>query len=101
MLDSMQTNSLHLAAMKLFDLCNIRDAVIVQAAADRLKTIANRDPSVLLDGLNDPSLATRIQIANTLHAKIGDEFDVDPWSDAVSRQKRILSWREELTKSPQ
>ena len=101
LLDSMQTNSLHLAAMKLFDLCNIRDAVIVQAAADRLKTIANRDPSVLLDGLNDPRLATRIQIANTLHAKIGDEFDVDPWSDAVSRQKRILSWREELTKSPQ
>ena len=56
LLDSMATNSLHLAAMKLFDLCDLRDAVIIQAAADRLKTIANRDPAVLLDGLIDSRL---------------------------------------------
>ncbi len=98
LLDSMETNSLHLAAMKLFDLCDFRAPAIIQAAADRLKTIANRDPAVLLDGLTDPRLATRIQIANTLRIKIGDEFDIDPWSDVVSRQKKILPWREALTK---
>jgi thioredoxin-like negative regulator of GroEL len=100
LLDSMETNSLHLAAMKLFDLCDFRDPAIIQAAADRLKRIANRDPAVLLDGLTDPRLATRIQIANTLRMKIGDEFDIDPWSDAVSRQMKILSWSKELTRRP-
>lgn len=101
LLDSMETNSLHLAAMKLFDLCDMRDAVIVQAAANRLKTMAKRDPAILLDGLIDSRLATRIQTANTLRMKIGNGFDIDPWSDAVSRQKKIFAWREELTKRPQ
>jgi hypothetical protein len=96
----METNSTHLAAEKLFDLCDMRDAVLVEAAANRLKKLATRDPGILLDGLNDPRLATRIQVANTLQSSIGDPFDVDPWSDAVSRQKRILAWREKLTKPP-
>jgi len=51
----------------------------------------------LLDGLNDPRLATRIQVANALHFKIGDGFDVDPWSDVANRQKGVLVWREKLT----
>jgi hypothetical protein len=36
-----------------------------------------------------PAPATRIQAANALHYKIGDAFDVDPWSDAATREKRI------------
>jgi thioredoxin-like negative regulator of GroEL len=100
LLTSTETNSIHPAAVKLFDLCDERDTSVVQAAADRLKTIASRDAAALLDGLNDPRLATRIQVANVLHYKIGDVFDVDPWSDAATREKRILAWREKLTKPP-
>jgi thioredoxin 1 len=100
LLASTEANSIHLAAVKLFGLCDERDNAVVQAAADRLKTIANRDPAALLDGLNDPRLATRIQIANALHYNIGDGFDVDPWSDAATREKRILAWREQLKRTP-
>jgi thioredoxin-like negative regulator of GroEL len=100
LLASTETNSIHLAAVKLFGLCDERDSAVVQAAADRLKTIANRDPAALVDGLNDPRLATRIQIANALHYNIGDGFDVDPWSDAATREKKILAWREQLTRTP-
>lgn len=101
LIGSTGTNSLHLAAKKLFGLCDIRDAVIIQGAADSLKTIADRDPAVLLDGLADQHLATRIQIANTLRVRIGDEFDIDPWSDAASRQKKILSWYKTLKQHSQ
>ena len=100
LLASTETNSIHEAAMKLFDLCGERDTAVVQAAAARLKTMAARDPSDLLDGLNDPRLAIRIQAANALRYKIGDAFDVDPWSDAVTREKRIPVWREQLAKTP-
>lgn len=100
LLASTETNSIHEAAMELFDLCGERDTAVVQAAAARLKTMAGRDPSDLLDGLNDPRLAIRIQAANALRYKIGDAFDVDPWSDAVTREKRIPVWREQLAKTP-
>jgi len=100
LLNSTETNSIQLAAVKLFNLCDERDPAIVQAAADRLKTIASRDPAALLDGLGAPRLATRIQVANALHYRIGDVFDVDPWSDAATREKRILAWRERLAKTP-
>ena len=98
LLVSTETNSFQQAVMKLFDLCDERDPAIVQAAAARLKTAASRDPVALLDGLNDPRLATRIQVTNALHLKIGDAFDVDPWSDAETREKRILEWRDKLEK---
>ena len=97
LLAATETNSIQLAAMKLFALGDERETAVVQAAADRLKAIAMRHPAALLDGLNDPRLATRIQVANALQSKIGDEFDVDPWSDAASRQKSIIVWREKLT----
>ena len=90
------TNLAHLAAVKLFDLCGVRDDGIVQAAAVRLKTLVARDPAALLDGLNDPRLAVRIQTANTLRLAIGDSFDVDPWGDTAARKKTINLWREKL-----
>ena len=99
LLASTGTNSIQQAAKKLFDLCDEHDTTVVQAATDRLKTLANRDPAALLDGLNDPRLATRIHVANALHYKFGDAFDVDPWSDAASREKRTIVWRENLTKT--
>lgn len=100
LLASTGTNALKLAAAKLFDLCDERDPVVAQAAAGRLKTVADRDPSALLEGLNDPRLASRIQVANALRTKIGDGFDVDPWSDAATRKIKIIRWRETLTQTP-
>lgn len=88
--------SIRKAAAELFDLCAGTGSAIPAAAAVRLKAIAARDPAILLDGLNHPRLAARIQIANILHEKLGDAFDVDPWSDAAARQKSILQWREKL-----
>jgi thioredoxin 1 len=90
------TNSAHLAALKLFDLCAARDSDIVQAAAARLKVLAARDPAALLAGLDDPRLAARIQAANTLRLAIGDSFDVDPWGDTAARKQTIDTWREKL-----
>lgn len=98
LLASAETNSLALAATKLFDLCDARDSTLVQAAADRLKIIVNRDAAVLLAGMNDPRLATRLQVANVLRAKIGEAFDVDPWSDGASRAQTVSDWREKLGK---
>jgi thioredoxin 1 len=90
------TNSTHLVALKLFDLCVVRDSDIVQAAVARLRILAARDPAALLDGLNNPRLAVRIQAANTLRLAIGDSFDVDPWGDTAAREKTIETWRERL-----
>ena len=93
------TNSAHLAALKLFDLCAVRDGDIVQVAAARLKNLAAHDPAALLDGLNDPRLAVRIEAANTLRLAIGDSFDVDPWGDTTDRGKAINHLREKLAKA--
>jgi thioredoxin-like negative regulator of GroEL len=93
------TNSAHLAALKLLDLCAMRDGNIVQAAAARLKNLAAHDPAALLDGLNDPRLAVRIEAANTLRLAIGDSFDVDPWGDTADRGKAINHLREKLAKA--
>jgi thioredoxin-like negative regulator of GroEL len=81
------------SAAKLFELSADRNEAVAQAAAERLKILASRQPGVLLDGLNDPRLATRIQAANALRLQLGDEFDVDPWSDAVVRAASIRKWR--------
>lgn len=81
------------AADALFDLCDERDTVISRAAADRLKTLATRDPVLLLGGLSDPRLATRIQVANALRARLGPTFDIDPWSLAPVREEAVEKWR--------
>ena len=88
------------AAAKVFDLAAERDAVISQAAAERLKSIAAREPIALLDGLNHPRLATRIQVANALRAALGDWFDVDPWSDAAGRARSVQNWQTKLAAKP-
>lgn len=99
LLASKQTNSDRLAAEKLFNLCASRDRALFQAANVRLRTLAARDPAVLLDGLDDPRLSTRIQTANALRYAIGDSFNVDPWSDAAIRKKATTGWREKLAEA--
>jgi thioredoxin 1 len=99
LLASTSTNSTRLAAAKLFDLCAEHDNALVQTAVGRLKNLAARDPIAVLDGLDDPRLATRIQAANALRYALGDAFDVDPWCDAATVQKGANAWREKLAKS--
>jgi thioredoxin-like negative regulator of GroEL len=83
-------------ATKLFDLCDGRDEPIARAAAERLKLLASRQPAALLDGLNDPRLAARIQVANALRDHLGDAFDVDPWAAPATRAAALEKWRLKL-----
>jgi thiol:disulfide interchange protein DsbD len=92
------TNATPKALEILCNLCDERDKTDVQAAVNRLNAIASHDPAALLEGLNAPRLAARIQVANLLRLKIGERFDVDPWSDAASRREKVLTWREQLVK---
>ncbi len=94
------TDSIRKAAATLFDLCDERDPAIVKLAAGRLIAVADRDPSILLDGLKDPRLATRIEVANVLELKIGSAFDIDPWSGASTRETKIRAWRDHLPTMP-
>jgi len=96
LLTSTGTDSTQQAAGKLFALCDERDSATVNAAATRLQLLANSNPAALLEGLNDPRLATRITVANILRGKIGDEFDIDPWSDAATRDRAVRQWRGKL-----
>jgi len=89
--------SLRKAAAELIDLCAERDGNISEAAGKRLTTLAKRDATLLLDGLNHPRLAARIHVANLLRSQLGDAFDVDPWSEAAARQQGIARWRERLS----
>ena len=84
------------AAAELGDLCAARDQTIVRAAVTRLQKLALREPQAVLDGLNDPRLATRIQVANALRVRLGETFEADPWSDEASRSAAIEKWRNRL-----
>lgn len=93
-------------AATLFDLCATRDQGILKAAATQLHILASRDPTLVLAGINDPRLATRIQVANVLRARLGELFDIDVWSDKTSRAeaaenllKKLIATRE-LEKTP-
>lgn len=89
----------HQAAVQLLEVCAERDESLARAAADRLKTLAAREPAALLDGLVDPHLAARIQIANALRAYIGENFDFDPWAPLSERSKSAQQWRAKLTQN--
>jgi thioredoxin-like negative regulator of GroEL len=84
-------------AKKLFDLCADRDEATVRSAAERLTALASRQPAALLDGLSDPRLAARIQVANALRVRLGEEFNVDPWAEPGARAEAARKWRAQLT----
>lgn len=88
------------AAGELFDLCAERDASLQQEAVKRLGTIADQDAAVLLDGLKHPRLAARIEVANLLRRKLGDGFDIDPWSDESTRASVVETWQAKLSSVP-
>jgi len=93
---STNTEAFHQAALQLFTICAERDESIARAAAERLKKVAALDPSALVDGLVDPRLAARIQIANALRDHLGDSFDFDPWAALADRSKSAQQWRAKL-----
>jgi thioredoxin-like negative regulator of GroEL len=88
--------SLKKAATDLIDLCATLDDSSQKSVRDRLAALAARDPALVLDGMNHPRLAARIQVANLLRARLGESFDVDPWSDAATREKAVAEWRNKL-----
>lgn len=94
------TNSLRAVAVVVFDLCAEDDASTRKAALALLDQLAEKNPSLLPDGLNHPRLATRIVVANFLRGRIGDTFDIDPWSDADTRRKAAADWTNRLTSIP-
>jgi len=96
LLGQTDADSLRKAAAELMDLCADRGAAVPAAAGARLAALAKREPALLLDGLNHPRLAVRIHAANLLRAQLGDTFEVDPWSDAPTRQEAITRWRAAL-----
>jgi thioredoxin-like negative regulator of GroEL len=100
LLTSTNTEEIHQAALQLFTICAERDESIARAAAERLKKVAAHDPAALVDGLVDPRLAARVQIANALRDHFGETFDFDPWSDLADRSKSAQQWRAKLTTKP-
>jgi len=98
LLASQNANALHEAAAQLFEVCAERDDSIARAAAERLKKVAAHDPTALLDGLVDPRLAARIQVANALRDHFGETFDFDPWANLAERSKSAQQWSAKLKK---
>jgi thioredoxin-like negative regulator of GroEL len=85
----------------LFDLCAQREGEVTQAAITKLAALAQRQPALLLPGLEHPRLAARIQAANLLRAKLGATFEADPWADAATRQQLVAQWRGKLAENKQ
>ncbi len=96
LLASTNADAARRCARKLFDLCAGRDEETVHLAAEGLTALASRRPGALLDGLSDSRLAVRIQAANALRSKLGEEFTVDVWGEAAARAESIEKWRARL-----
>lgn len=88
------TNSVEWApvAATLFDLCAAHNQAVVAAAEKSLTTLAAQAPAAVLPGLNDARLVTRLKVANILHARLGEAFAVDPWSDEATRKQGVETW---------
>ena len=84
------------AVKKLFALVGQRDQARQRYAVAQLKSLVISKPAIVLDGLNDSRLATRIQVANLLHEKFGDSFAIDPWTDAAARTREVAAWKSRL-----
>jgi len=95
-LASTNIDAVRQCASKLFELCASRDEPMVRLAAERLTVLASRQPAALLDGLGDPWLAVRIQVANALRVQLGEEFNVDPWAEPAVRAEAVQKWRTQL-----
>jgi len=86
------------AVRQLLELSSHREPDQVVFAAAQLKEVGRREPGWLLEGLNHPKLAARIQVANVFREKLGAQFIFDPWEKEEVRQELIRNWRVQLEK---
>jgi len=86
-------NSISQGVAGLLDLFADADAPMQKIITAQLSSITAQHPALLLDGLNHPRLAARICAANLLRARLGNTFNIDPWSDAATRAKAVAEWR--------
>ncbi len=84
------------AVKQLFDLCSRSEQTEQTFAVKSITEIARREPALLLDGLNHPSLATRIHVANALRAALGEAFHFDPWEKPEARTLAVSQLRNRL-----
>jgi thiol-disulfide isomerase/thioredoxin len=84
------------AASELFDLCAEQNGLADATVKSCLEDLAKKNPALLFAGADHPRLAVRIGVVNLLRARLGDSFDIDPWSDAASRQQAVAQWRDRL-----
>jgi thioredoxin-like negative regulator of GroEL len=90
------SQALRKATTELAELCAERNANTRKLALTRLAAVVERAPAPVLDLLNHARLATRIEVANLFRQRLGDDFNVDPWSDPVTRTNLVAAWREKL-----
>jgi hypothetical protein len=83
----------------LLGFCSDREKSHQAFAVEQLKQMAERDLTGLLEGLNHPDLAARIETANCLRAKLGAAFKVDPWEKPAAREQAVQAWRTRLSNS--
>lgn len=96
---SADTNFIAQSVAKLLDVFADADAPMQKTITAQLSSIAAQHPVLLLDGLNHSRLISRICAANLLRFRLGVAFDIDPWSDAGTRQKAVAAWKQKLAAS--
>jgi thioredoxin-like negative regulator of GroEL len=99
-LDKVPTVARAKVLAELLDLWAGESQAVRDLANTSLTALAKNQPSLMLEGLNHPRLAVRIQVSNRLRAQLGDAFDIDPWSDPLTRKKAVDQYRQELVEKP-
>ena len=100
LLTAVDAGSKDKAVADLFELCSESEKSVSEDTTAQLTALAERDPALLIGGLNSRQLAVRIVMANILRTRLGEEFDIDPWSDEATRAAAVLKWREKLAHPP-
>ena len=78
------------------DWCDRREKLYRDFGLDKLQALAKAQPQLLLDGLKHPGLMARIRVANMLREKLGEEFNIDPWEKADTREAGVQAWKAKL-----
>ncbi len=76
--------------------CDRREKVYREFGLEKVQSLADKDPGLLLEGLRSPRLMERIRVANLLREHWGDAFKVDPWEKAETREEGIRQWKEKM-----
>jgi thioredoxin-related protein len=85
----------------VLDCCERREKLYRTFGLEKLQTLTQAEPQLLLDGLNHPGLMGRIRVANLLRQRLGNEFNVDPWEQAAVREQGVAAWKARLAAKPE